>query len=95
MKNSNKFSNNNEKNIASYKKGDFVGQKYEVYGVLGKGGFGIVYLVYSHNTGDVYASIFVVMVLGVSTMRTTENPDVWMIYAPIVNSLMAIKSIFM
>ncbi len=27
---------------AIYKKGDFIGQKYEVYRVLGKGGFGIV-----------------------------------------------------
>jgi len=40
---------------AYYKKGDFIGQKYEVYGVLGVGGFGIVYLVYSHETGEVYA----------------------------------------
>jgi tetratricopeptide (TPR) repeat protein len=40
---------------APYKKGDFIGQKYEVYGVLGKGGFGVVYLVYSHELGEVYA----------------------------------------
>jgi len=40
---------------AHYKKGDFIGQKYQVYGVLGKGGFGIVYLVYSHETKSVYA----------------------------------------
>lgn len=33
-----------------FKKGDFIGQKYEVFGVLGEGGFGIVYLVYSHDT---------------------------------------------
>ena len=33
-----------------FKKGDFIGQKYEVYDVLGEGGFGIVYLVYSHET---------------------------------------------
>jgi len=38
-----------------YKKGDFIGQKYEVFDVLGKGGFGIVYLVYSHDTNEVYA----------------------------------------
>ena len=40
---------------AAYKKGDFIGQKYEVYGILGKGGFGVVYLVYSHELGEVYA----------------------------------------
>jgi serine/threonine protein kinase len=40
---------------AAYKKGDVIGQKYEVYDVLGKGGFGIVYLVYSQQTGLVYA----------------------------------------
>ncbi len=39
----------------AYKKGDFIGQKYEVYGVLGIGGFGVVYLVYSHETKSVYA----------------------------------------
>lgn len=38
-----------------YKKGDFIGQKYEVYDVLGEGGFGIVYLVYSHETKSPYA----------------------------------------
>ena len=40
---------------APYKKRDFIGQKYEVYGVLGKGGCGVVYLVYSHETSEVYA----------------------------------------
>jgi len=40
---------------ATYKKGDFIGQKYEVYGILGKGGLGVVYLVYSHELGGVYA----------------------------------------
>ncbi len=38
-----------------YKKGDFIGNKYEVYDLLGEGGFGIVYLVYSHETKNVYA----------------------------------------
>jgi tetratricopeptide (TPR) repeat protein len=39
---------------APYKKGDFIGQKYEIYEILEKGGFGVVYLVYSHETGEVY-----------------------------------------
>ena len=39
----------------TYKKGDFIGQKYEVHDVLGMGGLGIVYLVYSRETKDVYA----------------------------------------
>ena len=38
-----------------FKKGDFIGQEYEVYDVLGEGGFGIVYLVYSHELEQVYA----------------------------------------
>jgi tetratricopeptide (TPR) repeat protein len=38
-----------------YKKGEFIGQKYEVYGVLGKGGFGVVYLVFSKETKEVLA----------------------------------------
>jgi serine/threonine protein kinase len=40
---------------AAYKKGDVIGQKYEVYGVLGAGGFGVVYLVYHRETQGVYA----------------------------------------
>ena len=40
---------------ALFKKGDFIGQKYEVFDVLGEGGFGIVYLVYSHKTKSAYA----------------------------------------
>jgi serine/threonine protein kinase len=39
----------------SYKKGDFIGQELEVYDVLGVGGFGVVYLVYSRGTKSVYA----------------------------------------
>ncbi|MBI5234978.1 MAG: tetratricopeptide repeat protein [Deltaproteobacteria bacterium] len=35
--------------------GEFIGQKYEVYKTLGAGGFGVVYHVYSHETGAVYA----------------------------------------
>jgi eukaryotic-like serine/threonine-protein kinase len=38
-----------------YKKGNFIGQVYEVYGLLGKGGFGVVYLVYSHEHQKFYA----------------------------------------
>jgi len=44
-----------DKNDFRYKKGDFIGQKYEVYDVLGEGGFGIVYLIYSHRSKEVYA----------------------------------------
>ena len=40
---------------AAYKRGDVIGQKYDVYDVLGAGGFGIVYLVYSRETKNVYA----------------------------------------
>jgi len=39
----------------SYNKNDFIGQKYKVYDVLGKGGFGIVYLVYDYKAKDVFA----------------------------------------
>lgn len=38
-----------------FKKGDLIGQKYEVYDLLGEGGFGIVYLVYSKWDKAVYA----------------------------------------
>jgi serine/threonine protein kinase len=38
-----------------YKKGDLIGQRYKVYGVLGKVGFGIVYLVFKLDTKNVYA----------------------------------------
>jgi len=41
--------------VAHYKKGDFIGQKYEVYGILGAGGFGVVYLVCSNQTKEVFA----------------------------------------
>jgi serine/threonine protein kinase len=40
---------------SAYKKGDLIGRKYEVNGVLGKGGFGVVYLVDSRELGGVYA----------------------------------------
>jgi len=39
----------------TYKRGDFIGEKYEVHDFLGMGGFGIVYLVYCHETKYVYA----------------------------------------
>ena len=40
---------------AIYKKGDFIDQYHEVYDVLGVGGFGVVYLVYSHQSQSFYA----------------------------------------
>jgi eukaryotic-like serine/threonine-protein kinase len=41
--------------LNKFQKGDFIGQQYEVFDVLGKGGFGVVYLVYSHSTKSAYA----------------------------------------
>ena len=38
-----------------YKKGDVIGGKYEVHGTLGKGGFGVVYLVYDRDLREVCA----------------------------------------
>lgn len=38
-----------------YKKGDVIRGKYEIRGILGKGGFGVVYLVYDHKLGEVCA----------------------------------------
>jgi len=38
-----------------YKKGDVIGGTYEVRGILGKGGFGVVYLVYCRDTAHVCA----------------------------------------
>ena len=38
-----------------YKIGDLIAEKYEVQRVLGKGGFGIVYLVRLRETGEAYA----------------------------------------
>lgn len=40
---------------AVYKKGDLIGTAYRVLGVLGLGGFSVVYLVYSSDTKSVYA----------------------------------------
>ncbi|MCI0628830.1 MAG: serine/threonine-protein kinase [Acidobacteria bacterium] len=39
----------------SFEKGDVTGQTYQVYDVLGMGGFGIVYLVYCPDQDSVYA----------------------------------------
>jgi tetratricopeptide (TPR) repeat protein len=36
-------------------RGSFIGQKYELLREVGHGGFGVVYLVYSHETKEVYA----------------------------------------
>ena len=38
-----------------YRKGDLIGGKCEVHGVLGKGGFGVVYWVFNRDTSDVSA----------------------------------------
>jgi tetratricopeptide (TPR) repeat protein len=38
-----------------YQKGEWIGQRFQVHGVLGKGGFGIVYLVCSADSRNVYA----------------------------------------
>ncbi len=43
------------KSIFQYKRGDIIGGKYEVYRLVGYGGFGVVYLVYSHETQSPYA----------------------------------------
>ena len=40
---------------APYKKGDVISGKYEVHGILGKGGFGVVYLIYSRELKGIYA----------------------------------------
>lgn len=45
----------NQASSDSYKKNDVLGQRYEVHSVLGKGGFGIVYLVYDHDLHSVVA----------------------------------------
>jgi serine/threonine protein kinase len=38
-----------------YKKGDLIGQKYKVFGILGMGGFGVVYKIYSQELSRVFA----------------------------------------
>ena len=38
-----------------YKKGDLIGGSYTVHGTLGKGGFGVVYLVHTRETREVWA----------------------------------------
>src|SRR5664280_1457557 len=53
--NSDPASKQNLQSLAPYKKGDFIGFNYEVDGILGQGGFGVVYLVHSREAGEVYA----------------------------------------
>ena len=38
-----------------YKTGDVIGGQYEVRNILGKGGYGVVYLVYDHESEDMFA----------------------------------------
>ena len=38
-----------------YKKGDLIGNNYEVYDVIGRGGFGVVYKAYSRSMSEVFA----------------------------------------
>lgn len=42
-------------NVARYTKGDVINGKYEIHGVLGQGGFGVVYLIRMLNTGEAFA----------------------------------------
>lgn len=47
------FKEDNPQN--NFKKDDMIGEKYQIFDILGEGGFGVVYLVYSHETNAVYA----------------------------------------
>jgi len=38
-----------------YKKGDVIGNNYEIYDVIGRGGFGVVYKAFSRSMGEVFA----------------------------------------
>jgi tetratricopeptide (TPR) repeat protein len=41
--------------VVPYRKGDVIGGKYEVRDILGKGGFGVVFLVHDRNTSELCA----------------------------------------
>lgn len=50
-----KITRDSAQGIHEYKKGDIIGQRCKIIDVLGKGGFGIVYLVHSNEIGGLFA----------------------------------------
>ena len=54
---------------AAYKKGDLIGGKYEVHGLLGRGGFGVVYLAWRPETGECALKTFRDELLADATAR--------------------------
>ncbi len=56
---------------ATYKQGDVIGGKYEVHRLIGRGGFGEVYLVYSHQLSEALA----VKTFGQKFLANTQARD--------------------